>query len=144
MSRYVITSGITHIINQSIHLGIFRDLLKEASVIPILKNGNKDDPNNYRPISILPSMSKIFERHIASQLQKYFKLTNIIHSTQSGFRQNHSCHTALIHLIDTWLKDIDTGKYVGAVFLDLRKAFDLVDHQVLLHNLNCIISHKML
>ena len=54
---------------------------------------------------------------------------------QSGFRKNHSCHTALTHLIDTWLKDIDSGNYVGAVFLDLRKAFDLVDHEILIHKL---------
>lgn len=130
-----ITPAVAFIINKSIENGIFPDSLKEAFVIPIFKNGNKEDPNNYRPISILPTISKIFERHIATQIQSFFKDTNIIHETQSGFRQYHSCHTALTHLIDTWLKDVDSGKYVGAVFLDLRKAFDLVDHTILLHKL---------
>ena len=89
-------------------------------------------PNNYRPISILPTISKLFERYISNQLQEYFNKYDVIHSTQSGFRQNHSCYTALTRLIDSWLKDVDSGKYVGTVYLDLKKAFDLVDHKILL------------
>ena len=130
-----ITPAIASIINNSIQEGIFPDKLKEASVIPIFKSGDIDDPCNYRSISILNTLSKIFERHIALQLQYFFKKTGIIHKNQSGFRPNHSCQTALTHLIDTWLKSIDNGGYVGAVFLDLRKAFDMVDHTILLHKL---------
>ena len=130
-----ITESIAHIINSSISQGIFPDALKEAYVIPIFKGGTREDPSNYRPISILPTISKIFERHIAQQLHTFFKDTDIIHVTQSGFRKQHSCHTALTRLIDAFLREIDNGKYVGAVFLDLRKAFDLVDHQILIHKL---------
>ena len=130
-----ITQSISAIINNSISLGIFPDKLKEARVIPIFKSGIKEDVENYRPISILPTLSKIFERHIAEQIHQYFKETDIIHKTQSGFRKDHSCHTALIRLIDNWVTDIDSGKLVGAVFLDLRKAFDLVDHKILIHKL---------
>ena len=83
----------------------------------------------------MPTISKIFERHIAEQIHRYFKDTNIIHKTQSGFRKDHSCHTALIRMIDSWITDIDSGKFVGTVFLDLRKAFDLVDHEILIHKL---------
>ena len=68
-------------------------------------------------------------------MHDFFNVTNIIHKKQSGFRKYHSCNTALTHLMDTWLKDVDSGKYVGSVFLDLRKAFDLVDHQILIHKL---------
>lgn len=131
-----ITPAISYIINQSIKTGVFPDKLKESYVIPISKAGDKQDPHNYRPISILSSISKIFERHIASQLHQFFDKTNIIHNTQSGFRRKHSCTTALVRLIDSWLEDIDSGKYVGAVFLDLRKAFDLVDHEILIHKLS--------
>ena len=130
-----ISTGIASIINNSISSSTFPDMMKTARVIPIYKNGDKDDLGNYRPISILPTISKIFERHIANQVQSYFKKTNILHKTQSGFRKNHSCNTALVRLIDTWLKDVDEGKLVGTVFLDLRKAFDLVDHQILLYKL---------
>ena len=130
-----ITPAIASIINNSILSGVYPDALKEARVIPIYKSGNRDDANNYRPISILPTMSKIFERHIASQMLSYFDKTDIIHRKQSGFRKNHSCSTALTHLIDLWLHDIDIGKYIGTVFLDLKKAFDLVDHQILIYKL---------
>lgn len=130
-----ISLPLAKIINTCIRSGIFPNSLKHAAVIPIYKGGDKNDPNNYRPISILPTISKIFERHISKQLHEYFGKFHIIHKTQSGFRHGHSCQTALTHLIDTWLHDVDSGKYVGTVFLDLRKAFDLVDHEILLHKL---------
>ena len=126
---------ITSIINNSIRLGIFPDSLKESFVMPIYKNKDKEDPNNYRPISILPTISKIFERHIASQLMEYFCEAKLLHNFQSGFRKHHSCHTALLRLVHDWIEAIDNGKLIGTVFLDLRKAFDLVDHQILLHKL---------
>ena len=130
-----LTMPIASIINKSIATGCFPDQLKLASVIPLHKGGNRDDPNNYRPISILPTISKIFERHISNQLNIFFDRTNIIHERQSGFRKHHSCQTALIRLVDSWLSDLDSGNIIGAIFLDFKKAFDLVDHQILIHKL---------
>jgi hypothetical protein len=130
-----ITQAIASIINNSIACGVFPESLKFARVLPIFKSGKHELPSNYRPISILPTISKIYERHIASQMQSFFEQTNIIYNAQSGFRKHHSCNTALIKLIDSWLKDIDSGKMIGSVFLDLRKAFDLVDHKILLKKL---------
>ena len=126
---------LTSIINTCIYQGIFPDKLKIANVIPIHKGGSREDPNNYRPISILPTLSKIYEKHIANQLKSFFEKTNILHQHQSGFREKHSCQTALLRLVDSWLEDIDSGNYVGAVFLDFKKAFDLVDHDILIQKL---------
>jgi len=104
-------------------------------VIPIYKSGPKSDPNNYRPISILPTISKIIERHVATQLFDYLKQHNLLYANQSGFREYHLCCTALLKLIDLWLTDIDDGKCIGTLLLDLKKAFDLVDHDILIKNM---------
>lgn len=133
--RDEITIPIASIINNSIGTGIFPDRLKEAAVFPIFKSGNKEDPSNYRPISILNTISKIFEKHVAEQLHEYLNSTNILHRTQSGFRKRHSCQTAITYLTDTFMKHIDNGELVGCVYLDLKKAFDLVDYDILIHKL---------
>ena len=131
-----IIAPITSILNNSISSGKFPEGLKTAYVLPIHKGSDRDDPNNYRPISILPTISKIFERHVANCLKEYLEQWQLLHIHQSGFRQHHSCQTALVRLIDSWSKDIDSGKIISTVFLDLRKAFDLVDHDFLLHQLS--------
>ena len=135
LCKYQLAQPLAALINNCISSGIFPDKLKIASVIPLHKGGSKEDPNNYRPISILPTLSKIFERHIANQLNKYFLKANILHDRQSGFRQHHSCQTALINLVDSWLTAVDEGNVIGTVFLDFKKAFDMVDHNILLHKL---------
>ena len=134
---------ISSLINKSIELGIFPSRLKEAYVLPLFKSGAKDDPNNYRPISILPTISKIFERHVANQLHSYFDKTDILHTYQSGFRKNHSCQTSLIALTDKWLKQMDNGKLIGTIFIDLKKAFDMVDHKILIEKLKIYHFNKL-
>ena len=133
MCKDHIVLAITALINNCIGQGIFSDKLKIASVIPLHKGGDINDPHNYRPISILPTLSKVFEKHIADQIHSYFLKTDVIHTSQSGFRRKHSCQTALLKLINNWMNDIDSCNIIGSVFLDFRKAFDLVDHEILLH-----------
>ena len=131
----VLTPSITYIINKSIESGVFPCTWKNAKVNPIFKTGDKDNVNNYRPISILPTLSKIIEKWTATKLMSYLDKYKLLHKNQSGFRKNHSTESALILMTDTWLKAINEGKLVGCAMIDFRKAFDLVDHNLLLNKL---------
>ena len=108
--------------------GSFPDSLKLAKIYPVYKGETKRDPANYRPISILPVVSKLFEKHCTIHLFGYLNKYDLLHKSQSSFRKYHFCNTALIKLVDSWLKSIDNGELVGAIFFDLRKTFDVVDH----------------
>ena len=110
--------------------------MKCTKVIPLFKGGMKSDPSNYRPVSILPTISKIFEKHVNKHLMNYLNKYNLIHESQSGFRQKHICQIALVKLIDQWMACLDKGRLVGALFIDFRKAFDVVNHSVLLKKLS--------
>ena len=136
LSVDAISPSIAELINKSITTGCFPSQLKQAKVLPIYKGGDKTDPSNYRPISILPTISKIFEKHVHKHLMGFLNKYKLLHESQSGFRHKHSCQTALIKLIDSWLECIDSGDMVGALFIDFRKAFDLVDHAILMKKLS--------
>jgi len=115
MCKDHIVLAITAPINNCIEQGIFPDKLKIASVIPLHKGADINDPHNYRPISISPTLSKVLEKHIADQIHSYFLKTDVILTSQSGFSRKHSCQTALLTLIDNWMNDIDSGKIIGSV-----------------------------
>ena len=136
MAIHSICPSIAALINKSLRIGKFPCQLKLAKVFPIFKGGCKSDPSNYRPISILPTISKIFEKHINKHLMAYLNKYKLIHESQSGFRQKHSCQTALVKLIDHWMTCIDNGDIIGTLFLDFRKAFDLVNHSILIQKLS--------
>ena len=130
-----IAEGITFICNSSIRSSCFPDKWKEAKVSPLHKSGPLEEINNYRPISILPVLSKVLERHVSDSLTMYLNENDLLHKTQSGFRSHHSCETALNHMIDSWLNAIDDGNMIGVVLVNFKKAFDLVDHDILLTKL---------
>ena len=116
-------------------MGKWEKNMKEAKVAPLYKNGPHEDVNNYRPISILPVLSKVLEKHVHESLSNFLHHYKLLHKTQSGFRAQHSCETALVNMIDLWLNAIDKSKMVGVVLVDFKKAFDLVDHQILINKL---------
>ena len=106
-----------------------------ARVTPIHKDGSKLVMGNYRPISVLPIISKIFEQEIFQQLYKYMNENNLISKFQSGFRPGYSTLSALIQMCDAWFNNMDNGELTGVVFLDIQKAFDSIDHNILLDKL---------
>ena len=108
---------------------------KQARVVPIYKSGDTSDAANYRPISVLPIISKILERHVYNAIYDYLVKHDLLLDKQSGFRKNHSCQTMLTKLTDYILEHLDHGQLCGALMIDLRKAFDLVHHDTLLHKI---------
>ena len=135
LSASFISESITYICNKSIQNSEFPSKWKEGKVTPLFKNGTKEDVNNYRPISILPVLSKIIEKHVHDSLMEFLNTFELLHKTQSGFRPKHSCETALTYMIDSWLKAINDDEIVGVVMVDFKKAFDLVDHNLLIDKL---------
>lgn len=94
-----------------------------------------DDVNNYRPISVLPVLSKIIERHVHDHLSEYLIVHDLIYKNQSGFRKQYSTETALAYIVDTLRFNLDKNHINGMVLVDYKKAFDMVDHVTLLSKL---------
>ena len=120
--------------NKCILNGLFPSSWKQAKVNPLYKGGAKDDINNYRPISILPTLSKLIEKFIQKHLMNYFNTFDVLHQFQNGFRSGNSTETALALMAERLLKAINEGKIVSTIMVDFSKAFDLVDHNLLLQN----------
>ena len=132
----VITPTLTKLFNMSIRSGIFPTNWKIARVVPIPKKGSKSNPQNYRPISILPVLSKVLERIIYYTLiSEHLKAHYPISAYQFGFSPGKSTTSALLTLSNSILQSLDRGLEVVSVFFDLSKAFDSVPHSLLLQKL---------
>lgn len=129
---------ISNLINASYTNGVFPDSLKKAIVTPILKAGSSTNCNNYRPISVLNSLSKIFETSLKKSLRQFLVHNKIMHSKQYGFEVMSNTTAACLDLTDYISRNMDDGKFVATVFLDLKKAFDCVDFDILLHKLKLL------
>ena len=112
----IIAPSITWIFNLSLKTGIFVDAWKEACVLPIYKSGDRRLCENYRPISILPVISKILERSVFDQLYKFLNDNSLLSKYQSGFRPKNSTLTALLQTCDEWHQNLDCGKLIGVVY----------------------------
>ena len=135
MSFTFIASSLTHIFNLVISTGIIPKDWKSARVTPIFKADSKVDPANYRPISVLSVIAKLFEKTIFNQVYAYLTVNKLLSKYQSGFRPLHSTLTALIDITDNWYLNIDDGLTNAILFIDLKKAFDSIDHEILLSKL---------
>ena len=131
----LLSKPIALIINQSLASGIFPEKLKLANIIPVHKKDDIHKVENYRPISILPAFSKIFEKAVFDQLYLYFTQNNLLCKSQYGFRKQHSTQHAVLEAVDRISTDMDIGNTPMAIYLDFSKAFDTLDHQILLSKL---------
>lgn len=130
-----IAKPMTYIFNLCFTQGIFPSDLKNGIIVPIHKSDKKNDLNNYRPITLLPAFSKIFEKCINHRLLKHLRINNIISKNQFGFQKNVSTDDALFSVTGKIIKELDVGNKVLGIFLDLQKAFDTVSHKLLLEKL---------
>lgn len=131
-----LVTPITHIINLSMAQGKVPKQMKIAQITPVYKSGNNDSINNYRPISVLPVLSKVLEKVVCKRIISFFDSNSILSNSQFGFRRKHSCDHPLILATEYIRQALDDGDHVVAIFLDLRKAFDVVSHQILLGKLS--------
>ena len=132
---HLCSEPLLYILNLSFIQGVFPNELKVAKVIPLYKSNNKMEINNYRPVSILPAFSKIFERLMYNRLNSFINKHKILCNNQFGFRKQHDTNMALIIMVDKILKAMNEGEFVIGLFLDLCKAFDTLNHDILLKKL---------
>ena len=128
----VLSKPIRDLCNLSITSEKFRDICKVAKLKPLYKKGSLTELCNYRPISLLPPISKVTEKVIHDQACTFLNSKSLLHTYQSGFRKTHSTDFCLSYLTDKILKGFDKGLMTGMIRIDLQKAFDTIDHEVLL------------
>ena len=130
-----ISGTLSNIFNESFALEVFPDYMKLAMITPIFKGGSKLDVSNYRPVSVLPIISKVLQKLMLTRLTKYLDKSKIIYEHQFGFQKNRSITLVVLDLSTRITKALDSGNYAASVFLDFAKAFDTVNHQILLSKL---------
>ena len=127
-----IIKPFTYICNRSFTEGTFPEQMKTAKVIPLFKSGEKTNFTNYRPVSLLPQFSKVLEKLFCSRFTKFIERNNVLSDNQYGFRSKHSTSLALINLVEELTDSMDNKNITVGIFIDLKKAFDTIDHELLL------------
>ena len=132
-ARRVISKPIAEMINISVQSGVYPSILKHAKVIPVFKTGDVTESDNYRPISLLSNLNKIFEKVMYKRFIAYIENKNILHHSQYGFRKQHSTQYAIVDIVNKIQASIDKKEFTCDILIDLKKAFDTVDHTILLY-----------
>ena len=130
MAANVVAPSLTAIFSVSICTGIFPQEWKASRVSPVYKNGSTNNPSNYRPISVIPTVAKIFEKIVYDQLYEYLNGYNLLNASQSGFQSLHSTLTALLEATNSWSVNIDNGLVNGVVLIDLEKSLYVMNLKV--------------
>ena len=130
----------TKIIKSSIRNGCFPDELKAAEVTPIFKKNGDLDKENYRPVSVFPHVSKIIKRVMYTHIQNFmeYKLSKLL----TGFRKNDSIQHSLVNMLEKWKNTLDKGSFVCAIFMDLSKAFDTMNHDLLIAKVGALVCGR--
>ena len=130
-----ILPAVTHIVNLSLTQSTFPSIWKHSKVIPLLKKDDPLNPKNYRPVALLPILSKILEKAVFLQVVEYLDKFKLLNPNHHGSCHSHNTATALIQMYDQWTEEMEEGKLVGIMMIDLSAAFDMVDHKLLLQKL---------
>jgi hypothetical protein len=131
-----IVTPLSHIFNKSLELGIFPEKLKESRVVPIFKAGDPKLADNYRPISLVNTLSKILEKIVSIKLTNHLQINKLLYKHQYGFQRGLSTELNLVQVVSKISKALNNGEYCIGVFLDLKKAFDVCSHDILLTKLS--------
>ena len=132
LCKEILSEPLSEIFNLSVQLGEFPDKLMHAKIIPVYKSEDESDPSNYRPISLLSIYIRIFEKIMHAKLSAFIMKHNLLYQSQYGFRENHSTQHAILDIVQKILCHMDNKKYSCGIFFDLKKAFDTVNHNILL------------
>ena len=133
----ILIPQLVYLFNLSFRKGLFPDRWKQATIIPLYKGGDKSEVSNYRPVSLLTLPGKLIEKIAHSQMSSFLDHNALLSDRQGGFRKGHSTTSSIAELTDILLSNINKGLTSLAAFVDLRKAFDTVDHGILIMKLNC-------
>ena len=126
----------TYLLNVSFRTGIFPDCWKLANIIPLFKGGNRNNEGNFRPVSLLPLPSKIIEKIVHQRISNFIETNNYLDDKQGGFRKNHSTINTIANLSNDIFNGINNREMTLSCFIDMAKAFDTVNHQILLQKLS--------
>ena len=133
--KNIITEPLTYLINLSFSSGYYPKLLKYGKIIPVFKANSQDQVNNYRPISLLPILNKICEKLMYARLINFIQKNKILYPHQFGFQKNKSTTLAIIDICNKLVESIENKHFSCCIFLDFAKAFDTVDHEILISKL---------
>ena len=131
-----IAEPLTALYNESLHTGIIPLEWKRSHITPVHKGGSREDPSNFRPIAVVSVIAKILEKLVAGQLSAHLQSNNVLHQHQGAYQHGKSTSDILLVAVDSITSFLDNGDSVCAAFLDLHKAFDSLDHSILLERLS--------